>query len=98
MSIEGYFPNKWEMYNEAPPEMFEQHSFEEVMDWKVGGWELPSDVVCIVRATNVNTGKTREYTYRRQDAAERRIEKLMEREDIEIIIAGHEAVHHLYPE
>ena len=44
MSGKPYYPNNWEAYKEAPDEMFEPHTFEEVMSWKVAGWELPSSV------------------------------------------------------
>lgn len=37
-----YFPSNWKMYKDAPDEAFQQHTFEEVMEWKVAGWELPS--------------------------------------------------------
>ena len=49
-----YYPNNWEHYKDAPDEMFEPHTFEEVMSWKVAGWELPSSVCCIIRAETVS--------------------------------------------
>ena len=31
MSGKAYYPNNWEHYKDAPDEMFEPHTFEEVM-------------------------------------------------------------------
>ena len=42
------FPNNWKAYKDAPDDMFEPHTFEEVMDWKVAGWELPSSGNCLI--------------------------------------------------
>ena len=39
-----YFPNNWSEYKNAPDEMFLDHTFQELLDWKVLGWELPSSV------------------------------------------------------
>ena len=30
-----YYPNNWQEYKDAPDEMFERHTFEEIMSWKV---------------------------------------------------------------
>ena len=43
-----YFPNNWKKFKDAPAEAFVDHLFVEVMDWKVAGWELPSDVACMI--------------------------------------------------
>ena len=52
MSGKPYYPNNWEAYKDAPDDAFESHTFEEIMSWKVAGWELPSSVCCIIRAEN----------------------------------------------
>jgi hypothetical protein len=57
MAKKKYFPNNWDAYNEVDPEMFEDLPFDQFMDWKVGGWELPSSVSCIIREKNLRTGK-----------------------------------------
>jgi hypothetical protein len=50
-----YFDNNWQEYKDAPDDMFHTHTFEEVMSWKVGGWELPSSVCCVIRATDLDS-------------------------------------------
>jgi hypothetical protein len=73
MSGKPYYPNNWEAYKEAPDEMFEPHTFEEVMSWKVAGWELPSSVCCIIRAET--KGKVKEFVYQSQHAAKEKVRK-----------------------
>ena len=93
-----YHPNNWKLFKEAPDEAFHPHTFEEVMDFKVAGWELPADVACMIRATNLKNYKTKEYIYKRQHAAERRIRKLMQAQTHEFIICTHDAVHYVGPD
>ena len=73
-----YHPNNWKMFKDAPDEAFQPHTYEEIMEWKVAGWELPADVACIIRTTNLKNYKTKEYIYKRQHAAEQKILKLMD--------------------
>ena len=54
----------------APP------TYEEFVDWKLRGWELPSSVCCIIRETT-SKGKIKEYTYQKQYAAENKVKQLM---------------------
>ena len=68
-----YFPNNWKRYKALDDEFFEPHSFDEVMMWKVAGWELPSDVYCIIRTTNLTTRKVKEYVYKQPKSAHSRI-------------------------
>ena len=35
-----YFPNNWQKFKDAPDEMFMPHTYVEVMDYKIAGWEL----------------------------------------------------------
>ena len=36
-----YFPNKWRKVANIPADKFEPLFYEDVMEWKVAGWELP---------------------------------------------------------
>ena len=95
MSGKQYYPNNWESYYEAPDDMFEQHTFEEVMTWKVANWELPSSVCCIIRVSDCKTGKVNEHVYQRRSAAENKVAQLMRTPDIEFTVCDHERIHHL---
>ena len=92
-----YYPNNWQAFKDAPDEMFECHTFDEVMDWKVAGWELPSSVHCIVRATDTDTREIRERWYKRPYQPKKRATKLMNTGGFEITVCDQDSIHHLYP-
>jgi HD-like signal output (HDOD) protein len=97
MSKKEYYPNNWDEYNSADDKMFIPHTFEELMSWKVAGWELPSSVCCVIRITDLNTKKVKEHVYQQRSSAQRKINQLMEIDDIEFTVCDHEAIHHLTP-
>lgn len=92
-----YFPNNWRMYKDSPDEFFMPHTYDEVMDWKVAGWELPGDVSCMIRTTNLKTGKVKEHIYKRQHAAEDFVRHLMDEKTHEFVVCTHEALHYVGP-
>ncbi|MEC7112727.1 MAG: hypothetical protein VXW72_04245 [Candidatus Thermoplasmatota archaeon] len=92
-----YFPNNWKLFKDAPSEAFEPHPFIEVMEWKVAGWELPADVSCLIRTTNLKTKKVKEHVYKRRHAAENKVRKLIANETCEIVVCTQEAIHHVHP-
>ena len=94
MSGKQYYPNNWQEYKDAPDEMFEQHTFDEIMSWKVACWELPSSVSCIIRVHDSN-GKIKEHVYQREHAAQEKVRKLMKTPHIEFTVCNHESIHHL---
>ena len=91
MSGKPYYPNNWEAYKAAPDEAFVPHTFEELMSWKVAGWELPSSVCCIIRAET--KGKVKEYVYQRKSAAESKVKQLMKKDGIEFTVCTPEQIH-----
>jgi len=90
-----YYPNDWQKYKDAPDELFEQHTFEEVMSWKVAGWELPASVCCIIRA-NTHKGKIKEFVYQKHSAAEAKVASLM-REGVEFTVCTDDSIHFVSP-
>lgn len=92
-----YYPNNWRMYKDAPDELFMPHTYEEVMDWKVAGWELPGDVSCMIRTTNLKTGKVKEHIYKRQHAAEDFVRNLIDTKTHEFVVCTHDAIHYVGP-
>ena len=95
MSGKSYYPNNWDAYKAAPDEAFQSHTFEELMSWKVAGWELPSSVCCIIRAET--KGKVKEYVYQKQYAAENKVKSLMA-EGAEFTVCTDEAIHFVSPD
>ena len=93
-----YFPNKCAKLRAVPAELFEPIEFDEFMDWKIGGWELPSSCNYIIRERNLNTGKVKEYVYQKPSAAQEKLRQRMESGDCEFVVADHDAVHILTPQ
>jgi hypothetical protein len=93
-----YYPNNWAAFKETPSSYFEPISFNEFMDWKIAGWEIPSSVSCIIRENNKVTGKVKEYIYSRVGDAKRRCRKIMDVGESEFIVCTSDAVHVMYPE
>ena len=93
-----YFHNNWESYKAAPDHFFQPISFDEFMDWKIGGWELPSSCNYLIRERNLNTGKVKEYVYQKPGAAKKKLEERMESGDCEFTVCNHDSVHILTPQ
>ena len=93
-----YFPNNVEAYRGAPSEWFEQIPYDEFMDWKIAGWELPSSVACIIREENLETGKIKEYVYQRASAAKAKTRAIMREGISEFTVCAPEAIHFMTPE
>ena len=92
-----YFPNKWKQYSEVPAEMFEPLEFDVFMDWKIGGYELPSSHVAMILYNNVDTGKIKEHVYKYRHAAIKKCRKLISEGNREITIVQPDAVHFIDP-
>ena len=97
MAKRKYFPNNWHVIKQAPEEIFQQHTYEELMDWRVHNWTLPSSVCCIIRESNVKTGKVKEYVYQKPKAAQAKLDKLFAQEDLEITVCDYESIHQFVP-
>ena len=101
MAKQKYFPNNWRRYKDSPDDFFSlggnvYHTFEDIMDWKVGGWELPSSVCCIIRVEHKDTGKVKEYVYSNAKSAVKFCNKLME-QGHEFTIVDEEQVQQMVP-
>ena len=93
-----YYQNNCQAYKVAPDEVWKDPPrFDELMDWKVGGWELPSSVYCILRTMDVNTKKVKEYRYKKPGAARNKVNKLMEEGRHEFTLVDADSIHHLSP-
>ena len=92
-----YFPNNWKKLKDVPASFFESIEFDEFMDWKIGGYEIPSSVKCIIRETNLSTGKVKEYTYTRYGDAQNKINSIMSKGESEFVVCDEEEIHYLQP-
>ncbi len=91
-----YFDNNWKEYKDAPDSFFKEHTYEELMEWKVAGWELPSSVCCVIRERNIKSGKIQEHVYRREHAAHAKLESLLFKPDTEFTVADHDNIYHFH--
>ena len=90
-----YFHNNVEAIREAPDAFFIPIPFDEFMDWKIGGYELPSSCNYIIREQNIKTGKVKEYSYKYRAAAENKIRALVHTH--EFVVCDHDSIHKLSP-
>ena len=91
-----YYPNNWRAFKDAPDQFFIPLPFDEFMDWKVGGWELPSSICCIIREEDEETGKVSEYVYKRVDAAKAKARQIMDKNN-KFLVCTNEQVHLMKP-
>jgi len=90
-----YYPNNWEAWQEVPEEFLHTPTWEEFEEWKIAGWEIPSSVCCIIRATT-KQGKIKEYVYQKQHSAEQRIQALIS-EGVEFTVLTEDQIRHVIP-
>ena len=86
------FPNNFDAIMGAPDEIFEPCSYEDFIDWRLTAWEIPSSVMCIMRAEHKDTGKITEHIYSKAGAARNRLLKYMTTGDYEVTIANHDSI------
>ena len=95
--MKKYFPNKWSRYKKIPVERFTPVPYGTFMAYRVGGYDIPDDVSCIIRQENVITGKIKEYVYKTDLGAKKRIDKIMneEIEPTNITVCDAHKIHYL---
>ena len=96
MTKKKYFPNNWRAFKDAPDNMFIPHEFDEFMAWKVGGWQIPSSICCIIRESDPVTKKVKEHVYSKPQNAVKFVHKLMD-EGKEFTIVDEEQVQQMVP-
>ena len=97
MAKKKYYPNNWKAYKDSPDQFFLPLDFEDFMDWKINGWEIPSSVACIIREQNIKTGKVTEHVYSRLSNANKRANKIMKEGKSEFLVCTHDDIGHIYP-
>ena len=91
-----YYHNNWREYKEAPDCFFLPIDYDEFMDWKIGGWQLPPSVCCIIRE-NKSNGKIKEHVYKRAGDARNKIGSLMAEGTSEFTVCDNHSVQVLHP-
>ena len=86
------FPNNWQDIHDCPDEAFETCTYEEFMIG-MSCWEIPSSHCVLMRVTNTNTGKVKEYAYQKAGSARNKMIKLIEDPANEIVICDSNSIH-----
>jgi hypothetical protein len=80
MKKRKYYPHNWTAVHNLDDESLkiisENWSVEELIEAKTINYELPSSIFCIIRATNQDTLKVKEYVYQLKSAANKRLQIL----------------------
>ena len=92
-----YFPNNYDAVASCPSEWFIPIPFDDFMNWKIGGYELPSSINCIIREKRMDTGEVTEYIYQTARHGRRKAQQIMSEGVSELTICTEEEVHHLPP-
>ncbi len=87
-----YYPNNWARYKAAPDEFFEPHTFMEIMAFKLLALELKPGICAIIRVTDHETKRTQEFVYKRKSAADKRIEDLIAKPNVEFTVCTPELI------
>ena len=86
------FPNNWEEIAGAHDDDFETCTFEEFMQG-MSFWQIPSSHACILRVYNRETHKVREYAYKHEHNARKRLLKECQDADNEIVLCDNYTIH-----
>ena len=71
--------------------------YDDFMDWKMNGWDIPESHDCIIRTINCKTGKIKEIVYQQHKAARKKVAKLIMDQEEEFIICTHDHIQHMKP-
>ena len=93
-----YYPNNYDAVAGCPSEWFDSIPFDEFMEWKIGGYEIPSSISCIIREKRLDTKEVTEYVYQSTRHARNKARQLLDEGVSEFVVCTADAVHHMYPE
>ena len=92
-----YYPNNWKAIAGSRPEWFDSIPYDVFMDWKIGGYEIPSSIACIIREQNLKTGKVSEHVYQQPSAAKNKCKEIMSKGESEFIVCDDDQLTHMTP-
>ena len=96
MKRRKYYPNNWDAIKQCPPNYFPAMAYDELKEWKIHGYQLPSSHFGIVRIEDKDTGKITEHTYKSEHNTKMRLKKEIGTNK-HITLATDEGVYHLIP-
>ena len=92
-----YFPNNWKKFKDAPAELFDTHTFEEIMS---GRSQLGKFLLMFVAssAPHIWRPARSRNVYKRQHAAEAKVTEYMNKLSHEFVVCTHDTIHYVHPE
>ena len=89
-----YFPNNWQAISECPADFFPPMEYDDLVDWKIYGYQLPSSHYGIIRTYDKKNGKVKEYSYKSEHYAKQKLKEVI-KDDQVTVFATMEGVWHL---
>ena len=96
MKRRKYYPNNWQAIKDTPAKWFPPLEYDELEEWKVHGYVLPSSIFGIIRSEDLQTGVIEEYTYKSKHHTKQRLKKEIGKHTA-ITLATDLGVYHLIP-
>ena len=90
-----YYANNYQIVSDTSWKNFPQIPYDEFYEDAVFNWRIPSSQDCVIRYTNLKTGKVEERTYKNRGSAYKFIENNIKTH--EFVVVDHESVHILTP-
>ncbi len=87
-----YYPNNWQAWKDFDENDILPPTFDEFMDWKIGGWEIPSSIFCIIRTERRDDGQVSEFVYSKRKNAEDKIQQLFIQDEHNITLVKSDTV------
>tara|TARA_A100001011_G_C13903035_1_gene671905 strand:+ start:312 stop:614 length:303 start_codon:yes stop_codon:yes gene_type:complete len=84
-----YFPNNYEFVKACE---FNEMGYKEFME-NLSSWSIPSSHACLMRVENTDTGKIKEYQYKTETGAAKKIIALADNPSNVITIVDNETIH-----
>ena len=75
MARKDPFPNEWDDVSNTDADEFETATYAEVLE-EMTQWDLPEPFYCVIRAYNRKTNKLKEYAYKHEGTARKRLLQL----------------------
>lgn len=89
-----YFPHNIREIQQSPDHFFCSLPYDELMEWKINGYELPDSVFCLMRIRNKDTQLIEERYYNTTHYAKRRLAKCIQ-DGSEVTMVSNEGCYHI---
>ena len=89
-----YFPHNIKEIQAAPDDFFYSLPYNELIEWKINGYEIPDSVFCIMRIKNKETQLIEERYYNTTHYAKKRLAECIE-DGSEVTMVSNEGCYYI---